>query len=68
VLRAGFARSRGAEPVVLIGGRYAGPLSVLNEIPVRSVQEIRLVRGVEVPLVYGHRQRHAVVLDVILRR
>jgi hypothetical protein len=67
-LRPGFMRSRGVEPAVLINGRYAGPLAVLREIPVRSVREVRLVRGVEVPLVYGPRLRGATVLDVALRR
>ena len=67
-LRPGFMRSRGVEPAVLINGRYAGPLAVLRDIPVRSVREVRLVRGVEVPLVYGPRLRGATVLDVVLRR
>jgi hypothetical protein len=67
-LRPGFMRSFGVEPGVLINGRYAGPLTVLREIPVRSVREIRLVRGVEVALVYGPRLRGATVLDVVLRK
>ena len=67
-LRPGFMRSRGVEPAVLVNGRYAGPLTVLREIPVQSVREVRLVRGVEAPLVYGDRLRGATVLDVVLRR
>lgn len=69
LLRVGFLQHRdGAEPTVFIDGRYAGPLAVLHDIPARSVREIRLVRGAEVPLRFGQRLHHAVVLDVILQR
>jgi hypothetical protein len=67
-LRVGFLQHRdGEEPTVFIDGRHAGPPAVLQDIPVRSVREIRLLRGAEVPLVFGQRHRHAVVLDVILQ-
>ena len=67
-LRTGYVQRRdGEEPAVFIDGRYAGPLTVLDQIPVYAVREIRLLRGIEVPLLFGQRQRHAVVLDVILR-
>jgi hypothetical protein len=69
VLRVGFLQQRdGAEPTVFIDGRYAGPSAVLHDIPVRSVREIRLLRGGEIPLLLGQQHRYAVVLHVILLR
>jgi hypothetical protein len=68
LLRVGYLQRRdGEEPTVFVDGRYAGPATLLYDIPVRSVREIRLFRGAEVPLLFGQRHRHAVVLDVILQ-
>ena len=67
-LRVGFLGTGADEPAVLIDGRYAGPATVPREIPVSRVREIRRVRGVDLPLVYGRRRRPGVVLDVILAR
>jgi hypothetical protein len=46
----------------------AASATVLHEIPVSRVREIRRVRGVDPPLVYGRPRRPGVVLDVILTR
>jgi hypothetical protein len=66
-LRAGFLPRDGGPGAVLLDGRYAGPLTVLADIPASAVCEVRLVRGIAVRLAYGPQQRQAVVLDVRLR-
>jgi hypothetical protein len=77
-LRPGYRQSLGSfvrlgeaaapAPIVYINGAYAGPIDVLQTMPVDQVAGIRLVRPMEAMQRYGSRLGGGGVILVTLRR